>query len=312
MTTDRALPWYVFGVFVVLTLLATSYVWRSTRAADRARFDNAVQTTGDAIAARLDTYINLLNATRGLVASDPALPRKRLRDYIRSHEVQRRYPGIQGIGFSLRVPAEHVKTLEEEMRREGFEDFRVWPERGGAAGVERHSIVVLEPSDRRNAAAMGFDMSTNPGLRAAMNRARDTGEPTASGHVTLVQEIDPAKQAGFLIYTPVYTTGFAPRTIAERRDTLVGFVYAPFRAGDLLDRIFGSQERPEIGFQITDAGRTLFRTANLPSNPRWTARGELKVAGRKWDVLWISRREGNGPAVMLAAATLFGGLIIAS
>ncbi|HVE70085.1 MAG TPA: CHASE domain-containing protein [Thermoanaerobaculia bacterium] len=274
MTTDRALPWYVFGVFVVLTLLATSYVWRSTRAADRARFDNAVQTTGDAIAARLDTYINLLNATRGLVASDPALSRKRLRDYIRSHEVQERYPGIQGIGLSL----------------EGFKDFRVWPESG----------VIPSP------------LSTNPVRREAMERARDTGEPAASGHVTLVQEIDPAKQAGFLIYTPVYATGFAPRTLAERRQTIIGFIYAPFRAADLLDNIFVSQARPELGFQITDAGKTLFRTPELPPDPRWTSRGRLKVAGRQWDVMWISRREGRGPAVMLAGATLLGGLIIAS
>ena len=54
MGSDRALPWYVFGVFVVLTLLATSYVWQTTRDADRARFDNAAQATRDAITARLD------------------------------------------------------------------------------------------------------------------------------------------------------------------------------------------------------------------------------------------------------------------
>src|SRR5215210_4361176 len=144
MVSDRALPWYVFAVFVVLTLLATSYVWQTTRAADRARFDNAVQATRDAITARLDTYINVLTATRGLMASNPALPRHYLRDYIRSHDVQRRYPGIQGIGLSLRVPSENVPQLEAEMRREGFREFRVWPD---DAGPEVHAIVLLEPLD---------------------------------------------------------------------------------------------------------------------------------------------------------------------
>jgi signal transduction histidine kinase/ActR/RegA family two-component response regulator len=306
MRSDRALPWFVFAVFLLLTLLATSYVWRTTRAADRARFDNAVQVTRDAIAARLDTYVNVLTATRDLVASDPALQRDDLRDYIRSHELQRRYPGIQGIGLSLRVPPEHVALLEREMRQEGFQEFRVWPE---TPRPEVHSIVVLEPSDRRNRAAMGYDMSTDPVRREAMFRARDTGLPAASGHVTLVQEIDPAK---FLIYTPVYTTGRTPATVAERRGTLLGFVYAPFRAEDLLHGIFGTQERPELGFEIRDDGKVLHRTRDLPADPRWTSRGQVDIAGRRWNIVWISRREGYGPAVTLAGATLLGGLIIAS
>ncbi len=308
MSSDRALPWYVFGVFVVLTVLATSYVWRSTRAADHARFINAVQATRDGITARLETYINVLTATRGLMASNPALPRNDLRDYIRSHEVQRRYPGIQGIGFSLRLPVDYVRPLEAEMRGEGIEDFHVWP---ATPRDDIHAIVVLEPVDRRNRAALGYDMSTDPVRREAMNRARDTGAPAASGPVTLVQEIDRDKQPGFLIYTPVYTTGSVPVTLAERRAMLLGFIYAPFRAEELLTKIFGSQRNPELGFQITDNGQMLFRSHDLPKDPRWTSRGQLAVAGRTWEIVWISRREGFGPAVLLSGATLIGGLAIA-
>ena len=309
MRPDRALPWYVFAVFVVLTLLATSYVWQTTRAADRARYDNAVQATRDAISARIDTYINVLTATRGLMSSDPALPRADLRDYIRSHEIQRRYPGIQGIGLSLRVPRELVPQLVADMRREGARNFKVWPDVDAA---DVHSIVLLEPPDARNRAAMGFNMFTESVRREAMERARDTGLPAASGPVTLVQEIDPEKQPGFLIYTPVYSTGTAPLTIAARRETLVGFVYAPFRAYDLLSGIFGTQQRPEIGFEIRDAGRPLFRTHNLPPDPRFTEPGTLEVAGRVWQIHWISNRRGYGSSVLLALATFVGGMILAT
>jgi signal transduction histidine kinase/ActR/RegA family two-component response regulator len=130
--------------------------------------------------------------------------------------------------------------------------------------------------------------------------------------VTLVQEIDRTKQSGFLIYTPVYTTGVTPDTVEDRRATLLGFVYAPFRAEDLLAGIFGTQRRPELGFEIRDGADVLHRTPDLPRDPRWTSRGRLEVAGRRWDIVWISRREGWGPAVTLAGATLLGGLIIAS
>jgi signal transduction histidine kinase/CheY-like chemotaxis protein len=308
MHSDRALPWYVFAVFVVLTVLATSYVWQTTRDADRARFANAVQATRDAITARLDTYINVLNATRGLVASDPTLKRHDVRGYIRSHDIQRRYPGIQGIGFSLRVPAEDVPQLESELRQEGFREFQVWPP---DPRPEVHAVVLLEPMDERNRKAMGYDMFTDPIRREAMARARDSGQPSASGAVTLVQEIDARKQPGFLIYTPVYSTGITPESLDERRATLIGFVYAPFRAYDLLRGIFGTQARPEVGFEISDGGRLMFRTEDLPERPRFTEAGTLSFAGRTWNVRFISHREGRGAAFLLAAATLIGGLAIA-
>ena len=157
---------------------------------------------------------------------------------------------------------------------------------------------------------MGYDMSTNPVRAEAMDRARDTGEAAASGRVTLVQEIDSFKQPGFLIYSPLYADGVAPPTIAERRAKLIGFIYAPFRAADLLRGIFGTQEHPEIGFTIDDNGGELYRTPDTTMNPRFTSNQTLVVAGRPWHMHWFSRREGYGNALVLSVATLIGGLII--
>ncbi|HEX2834053.1 MAG TPA: CHASE domain-containing protein [Thermoanaerobaculia bacterium] len=309
MHRDRTLPWSVFGVFVVLTLLATWYVWESTRAADRARFENAVQSTRDALGARIDTYLNVLTAVRGLAVADPTRPRGELIAYIRSLNVQRRYPGVQGIGVSIRIFPDDVDDLENEMRSEGFEEFRITP---ATPRPEYHAIVVLEPLDRRNRAAMGYDMFTEPRRRDAMMRARDSGRPAASAPVTLVQEIDAAKQPGFLIYTPLYVTGTTPQTLDERRRALIGFVYAPFRAHDFLTGIFGTQRRPEIGFEIRDNNRLLYRTPDLPAHPRFAQDGTIDVAGRRWEVRWISRRQGRGASAMLAFGTFVGGMIIAT
>lgn len=304
---DRALPWFVLAVFLVLSVLATHYVWTMTRAADRARFENAVQAANDALAARLDTYVNVLTATRGLIVADPTIRRETLAAYIRGLNVQHRYPGIQGVGMTIRVPLEHVDELAREMRQAGWEDFRVWPDH---ERPELHAIVMLEPQDRRNRAAMGYDMFTEPVRREAMERARDTGRPAASGRVTLVQEIDKRKQPGFLIYTPIYATGYTPETIDERRASLVGFIYAPFRAYDLLQGIFGTQERPEVGFEISDNGEVLYASSNQARDPRFVDEDRIVVAGRTWDIRWISRREGKGGALRLAGATFVSGIII--
>ncbi len=61
--------------------------------------------------------------------------------------------------------------------------------------------------------------------RHAMQAAMASGEPTASAPVELVQEITAIKQAGFLVYIP-FSQGSSPGKVE-------GFVYAPFRAGDL-------------------------------------------------------------------------------
>ena len=305
---DRALPLFVLGVFVLLTLLATSYVWQSSRGADRARFDNAVQATRDALTARIETYTNVLIHTRGVLVADPLIPRERLRAYIRGLNVQQRYPGVQGIGFTLRLRPEDVPRLEAEMRERGFRDFHVWPT---TPRPEYNAVILLEPQDRRNVAAMGYDAATDPVRREAMERARDAGRPVASGRVTLVQEIDPRKQPGFLIYTPVYSIGHTPPTLGERRETLVGFLYAPFRVYDFLAGIFGSQERPEIGFEIHDGKELLFRTEGLPENPRYLAEDQVQIGGRTWRIRWISRREGFGAAALFAGGTFVGGLAIA-
>jgi signal transduction histidine kinase/ActR/RegA family two-component response regulator len=313
-TGDRALPWFVLGVFVILTLAATTYVWNTTRAADRARFENAVQATSDAISSRLGTYVNVLTGTRGLVVANPAIPRDALRGYIRSLNVHRRYPGVQGLGVTIRIPASNIPELEGEMRRGGYPEFRVWPavdgQRTGRDDVT--AIVLLEPQDRRNRAAMGYDMSTDPARREAMDRARDTGRPAASAPLVLVQEIDERKQNGFLIYTPLYATGTTPPTVEQRRDALIGFIYAPFRAADLFTGVFGTQERPEVAFRIQDGDLLLYETGDLPENPRFTEIRRTQVAGRQWTIRWLSRREGYGVALLSAAGTFAGGMIIAA
>jgi signal transduction histidine kinase/ActR/RegA family two-component response regulator len=307
-TGDRALPWFVLGVFVILTIAATTYVWNTTRAADRARFENAVQATTDAISSRLGTYVNVLTGTRGLVVANPAIPRDALRGYIRSLNVHRRYPGVQGLGVTIRIPASNIPELEAEMRRGGYPEYRVWPMTGRD---EVTAIVLLEPQDRRNRAAMGYDMSTHPARREAMDRARDTGRPAASSPVVLVQEIDERKQNGFLIYTPLYATGTTPPTLQQRRDALVGFIYAPFRAADLFTGVFGTQERPEVAFRIEDGGQLLYETEDLPKDPRFTEVRRQQVGGRQWTIRWLSRREGYGVAMLSAAGTFAGGMIIA-
>jgi signal transduction histidine kinase len=307
ISPDRIAPWAVALVFLLITAVATAYVWETTHLSESARFHTEVSTALADIRYRLETYLNVLRAASGLFAADEDVTRDQFRAYVRSLQVQARHPGIQGIGITLRVKPEMREAVIADMRLNDFRDFNIWPD---FARDEYFTIVLLEPLDERNRAAIGFDMTTNPVRREAMYRARDTGEAAASGRVRLVQEIDPSEhQPGFLIYVPIYSSRGIPETVEERRQTLYGFVYAPFRAHDLFNGMFG--ERPR-SFHVTihDGQELFYATADAPEKPRFTESRTIEAAGRRWTVRFASRAAAGRESMLYAGGTAAGGIVI--
>ncbi|MFZ2492564.1 MAG: CHASE domain-containing protein [Thermoanaerobaculia bacterium] len=303
---SRKLPWIVMVLFLALTVLATAYVWRMSRLADRARFNRAVDAARYAITSRLDAYTNVLTSTAAVIAVDPTTSRDQLRRYIRTLEVLERHPGIQGVGLTLRLEPDARKQLVDQLHKEGITEFRICPE---DARSEVHAIVFLEPLDRRNRAALGYDMFTERKRNLAMSRARDTGRPAASSHVILVQEIIGEKQPGFLLYVPVYRTAVTPATVEARRAALHGFVYAPFRIHDLFDASLQSQRRREVAVELLEGEERLYASEPAVENPRLAVTETLSVAGMEWKVRYTTLRSGGAPQ-LFAAITFAGGVVI--
>lgn len=202
-------------------------------------FDYRVEQIKNAIINRLFTYQQVLQGCVGLFAASHLVERQEWYHYVENLHLDKNYPGIQGVGFSQYIlPADKTAHIAE-IRAEGgfFQNYALRP-----AGIreEYTSIIYLEPLDKRNQQAISYDMFSEPVRRAAMEHARDTGEPTLSGKVKLVQEIDADVQPGFLLYIPVYRNGQTYETEAERRANLLGYVYAPFRTNDFMRGIFGT------------------------------------------------------------------------
>lgn len=318
----RWIPYLVLVVTLLLTIGATHYVATTTDARDRLRFENAVQRTQDNIQNRLETYMALLRAGSGFFAGSDQVSRDEFRTFVERLELQRRYPGAQGIGFSVRVMPEEKDALVADMQRQGAENFTIRPD---FKRSEYHAVAYLEPLDKRNKVAIGFDMFTEPVRRAAMERARDTSAPAASGRVTLVQEIDEHKQAGFLIYVPVYRNGVIPKTVAQRQAALRGFVYSPFRADDLMKGIFGTEKYPAVDFEIYDGTsltpeHLLHRSngnrisSKASGQPRFHATTTIDVAGHPWTITFAARPQFFELTSVrnLVPYILLGGLIISS
>ena len=256
-------PLGIFLAALILTAALTGILWRSVHDRERLRFVNEAQRTQGAIESRMQVYMALLQATAGLFEAQGRVTPPELSRFIQATELEQKYPGIQGVGFSARIPASQLPGVVAAMQQY-VPGFHVRPE---TPREEYHAILMLEPLDRRNRKALGFDMYSEKVRRAAMERARDTGQMAASGRVTLVQEIDTRKQPGFLIYQPIYSR--PPASLEERRSLLEGFVYSPFRVGDLLQGVLEHPSLPTIAFQLFD-GATPAPENLMYTTPEWS------------------------------------------
>jgi PAS domain S-box-containing protein len=301
-----AVPLVVLVTGALATGAVTYGVHQMIEAQDRLRFDASAERIHDSIRDRIEMYVAMLRAGAGLFSASDFVSDEEFHAFVERLELQERYPGVQGIGYSARIPAEQLDDEIAAQQRRGRAGFTVWP---AAARSEYHSILYLEPLDARNQAAIGYDMFTEPTRRNAMERARDSGSPAASGLVTLVQEIDEQKQPGFLIYMPVYAGGGTPASVAERRTRLRGFVYSPFRAGDLFAGILGRSPLQRAGFALFDGApseQSLVHRTGVPSERRsFIATRTVNVAGREWTVA-VFATPGLDVTSSLGLVTLIG------
>lgn len=301
---------------LLATAAAATAIQRLADAKDHERFANVVGQASDQIEGRLKTYSAVLRAGAGLFAADQPVTRSEFQAFAERLDLPQVYPGIQGLGFSVRTPDAGGPATRALFARMGVADLRL--KASPAPGRAVHAIVFLEPLDRRNQAALGYDMFSDPVRREAMAQARDTGRAAMSRKVQLVQEIDPRKQAGFLMYQPVYAGGAVPDGLVERRAKLLGFVYSPFRADDLLAGIFAGQPNPRVAFAIYDgpvAPQNLLHASFTGSQDElahlsWTrTRRTLHVAGRDWTIVFYATRAFElSSSQGLTLPFVFGGL----
>lgn len=288
-------PVFVLLVGLISTAIVTEQFRKTTADRDRERFQRLADHKLDTIRDRLEAYMNLLRGAAGLLAVKPDAAQMDWHQFVTRTRVQELYPGVQGVGFAKYIAPDQRADVERAMRAQGVEGFTIHP---GYERADWTAILYLEPLDRRNRAALGFDMFTEPIRRAAMERARDTGRRAMTGKVELVQEIDHDKQPGFLIYVPIYRGGDLPETVEARRARLIGWAYSPFRARDLFSRaLAGEGLVPELAFTVFDGdpapqnllyeSPAMSGAGGLPK-PRFVTNRTLDIASREWTITLVS------------------------
>ena len=287
----QRLHWLV----VAISLLVTASAWGASRAlvAERGavRFERAADHLIEMVVERMSRYEDALQAGVATIAARGGeIDRDTWQEFARTLRIEKRYPGIEGIGVIRRVPA---NGLDELVARERLSDpaFAVHParepvERGGAADgpsegvagdaraehdlafgdVEHfYPIVHIEPR-ASNREAIGPRSRAHERNRLEGIQRAERLAPCANHRPDRARAGSGASGRGFLFIAPV--PGFD------------GFVYAPFVVDKLVDRALG-RERREVLVAIDDAAGSS-STTNTRSPPRITTPSRCSRAPSRW------------------------------
>lgn len=284
-------------IALVLGTVAGGIAWQRIESGHQETQQRAFNAETGEIALKIDerfkAYRQVLRGARALFAASHEVTREEWRQYVDALRLPEDYPGIQGVGFAVPVPAAEVSRHEREMHDQGFVDYQLGPP---GPRAEYTAVLYLEPFDWRNRRAFGFDMYAEPVRHAAMARARELGTPTLSGKVRLVQETATDIQAGVLLYLPVFRHDSTLTTPAQREAAFMGWVYSPFRMNDLITGTLGDAA-PRVHLRIYD-GHDPTPTAllfdshpALPEQGARRSRSTLEMDNRVWTLVFDSTPE---------------------
>ena len=311
----------------LLTLIGLSIVWQllQQRREQNLRdiFTHESHRITTKIGERVSAYGQILRSGAGLFAASEKVDRVEWEAFVEKLELDQSYRGIQGVGFSLYIPKQNLAAHLSDMRKQGFPDYVVKPE---GDREDYTSIIYLEPFTGRNLRAFGYDMYSEATRNTAMAQARDVGDVIFSGKVKLVQETKADVQAGLLAYFPVYRNAALTQTVEQRRASLVGWVYSPYRMNDLMTPIL-AKELDEVRLQIFDSeevsdAHLLYDSEQgtavdaVAGGNGFTVTEKLELSGRYWTLRYAAlpgfaaTKRFSSAWVDLATLMLIGMLVL--
>ncbi|SAL61118.1 bifunctional diguanylate cyclase/phosphodiesterase [Caballeronia humi] len=234
------------------SLGVTWAVWDHERQASRhevlSQFDFALGDAVSRVDQRMATYELMLRGVQSLFAAKDQIERYNFRDYVGTLVLDPSFAGVQAIGIVEWVPAARRDAHVATMQSLGFIDYAIQP---AGPRADYAPIVQREPYVGRNRAALGFDAWADATRRTAMERARDSGMAAITGKVRLTVDNEPDAPPGFVMYLPVYARGLPHDSVAERRASVIAWVYASFRMSDVIASLYG-ERLPGLGLAIYD------------------------------------------------------------
>ncbi len=315
--TTVALPMLVAAL---LMLAATAAINRWDEQRLQLAFDRDAQRAADAVEAWLGSPLQALQAAHGALQSSGRIDAPGLKAASAWWLQQPLF--LQAVGWAEQVERSDLPAFEAGARADGTPGYRVFDRQPpGAAPAPVVAVRLVEPT-RANAAALGVNTLSIPEAALAVQRARRTGEASASAGFRLTQET--GDQTGVVVYQPLFSA--AADTEAQRAATFRGVAFVSLRMDDAMAALM-SRSANHLQWCLVDivgdAGpQHLAGPSGCVGAPALPLRHqrELDFAGRRWllhlgadPALLQEAEHANGwlfSVLGLLAAALLGTLLL--
>lgn len=240
---------------VCLSILASAIVWNWENKQLQIEFQERANSLSTALQRSVNENLEVVRSIQALYTASDQVTRKDFQKFVQPSFS--RYSAIYGLNWVERVSAKDRQAYEKAVEAEGFSNFQIY--QIGADGKpiiaeqrqEYFPIIYVEPlAERRK--VVGFDVSSDPPRKLALDKGRDTNAAVASGRITLVNN----NQPGFQLFLPVYRNDTATNTLLSRRANLQGFVSGAFQITDIVKSSLKDLSLDKINFYLYDNSAT--------------------------------------------------------
>ncbi|MFT5361977.1 MAG: PAS domain S-box-containing protein [Porticoccaceae bacterium] len=205
------------------------------------------------------------------------------------------------VSFLQRVPAAQQQAFEKKQRMDGATDFKIYERDSLGNKVkiknrrEYYPVTYIVPL-KDNQSALGFDISSDPVRRIALEQARSSGQSIATDPVRLVQD---EGQYSILLVNSIYLPAESPLSDeAIVTGEFIGYASTVIRLEPLLRQALAPLELHGIEIALTHGGYSsgmglpvvfLSHNDSTVDFAEWQSRRyatvPIEFAGQEWRIL---------------------------
>ena len=284
----RLLDFSYFSYLAVFvgSLLAILVAWQSSlwiENAEKDRFKIAVDQILFLTQKQLQSNVQMVCSSAAFFRASNHVSKEDWKIYIDAHNLEKRFPGVEVVGYASAIPAQKRDAYQEEMRIKGFENFHIFPP---LPTDPLFPILYIEPFNAINAKAIGFNIASDPIRKATMEKSLERGLGTLSPKVEFMLDTKSEDRVGFIVYAPVFKKDAIIDSNAQKRENLIGYVFAAIRAKTLFEELL-DKRYINIHYEIYDGIVMDAKSKLYDSKPELTyARYEsirtINLYGREW------------------------------
>ena len=285
----RQHQWVPFAVLLLgcgLTAAAVVNIAAREEAASASTFRTDTLAVQRLVQVQFDAMVGVTHAASALLAASPEINFTEFRAFVSELQLPTRYPGLQGIGFAPRVARRGLQDFVRTATLDGV-DLAVRPV---GPRSTYFPVVLMDPGGGGNAAAVGFDLASEPSQLAAMDRARDSNAAAVTELLDTSALFGDARRE-LILYLPVYRRGASVASVDQRRRALIGFVFSRLSPETMFAESMAAAASRALAIAIydstTSADALLVSSGESPATRRATA-GVL-IGGREWLVVASAR-----------------------